>query len=362
MDFGNWYSSQTEQGVQLTFIYFSSNNESKVIKYGKRDVFCKNFAKFDFGISGKSKITLILYSIGLLIKSIRELCTGKCESFVCFYELILSKRYSIVQKNELPDKLLFSDSHGVLMPIWVNQLMKLGVTVDYLFFSSYDSPTLYYEEDPRQDFWKLNSWPNLICVDQYQSDFIKKNLMYSDQNVEVKGFPYFNDNNYVFNDSDRFVISLFDFEPSEGLLGLSTISECGYNSFQVNEKFLSTIYFIAQELDALILHKPKRKSTLENRSHEYVRFINGLDPFFYKSLPPEVSPARLILNSDCTISMPITTPGLIAKKYGRNSIFFDPSGKISQDDPALRKTLFTNDSIKLMKILKNFKNNRFENY
>jgi len=355
-DFGNWYLKGTSLNVQHSFIYFSSEKISEEIKYGSRDITCSSFKKFDFGISYKQKIQLILFSIQLLISGLFLLLKGKSEILVGYYELIVARRFLLVPRIELPDKVIFSDNHGVLMPIWVNQLMELGVSVDYLFFSSYDSPTTYDSEDPRQDFWKLNSWPNVVCVDQYQADFISENLIYKDQNVEIGGFPFFNDCNFIIPSSDRFIISIFDFEPGKDHLGISTISECGYNTFKVNEEFISHIYKIAQELDAIIYHKPKRRSVLENRSSEYRKFIAALDPRYYLSLPPEVSPARLILDSNCTISMPITTPSLIAKSYGKNSLYFDPLGVIKRDDPALRQIPLANNPIDLQNIINSMKN------
>lgn len=351
LDFGAWYLKQVKRDAQLNFVYFSSESKNYEVNYNERRLKCISFKKFDFGISYKQKIKLIFFAIKLLIKGLLLLIIGKCETLVGYLELIIAKRFSLVCVKELPDKIVFSDNHGVLMPIWVNELKKSGVQVDYIFFSSYDSPTVYDAEDPRQDFWKLNSWPKIICVDQYQADFMNKNLVYKDQKVEIGGFPLFSDCDLNIPVFDRFTISLFDFEPGKDHLGISTISECGYNTFEVNENFMSTVYEIAQELDAVILHKPKRRSNLENRSTKYKKFIKSLDPQHYISLAPEVSAARLILNSNSTISMPISTPSLIANYYGKKSLYFDPLGKVMQSDPALRGIPLAGDPTQLRNIL-----------
>lgn len=355
LDFGAWYLKQVKQNVQLNFVYFSTELKNYEVNYNEKSLKCISFKKFDFGIPYKQKIKLILFAIKLLIRGLLLLIIGKCETLVGYLELIIAKRFSLVCANELPDKILFSDNHGVLMPIWVNQLIKSGVQVDYIFFSSYDSPTVYDAEDPRQDFWKLNSWPKIICVDQYQADFMNKNLIYKDQKVEIGGFPSFSDCDLNIPTFDRFTISLFDFEPGKDHLGISTISECGYNTFKVNEKFISIVYEIAQELDAVILHKPKRRSILVNRSREYNQFIESLDPLHYISIAPEVSAARLILDSNCTVSMPISTPSLIANYYGKKSLYFDPLRKVRQSDPALRSIELASDPTQLRNILNQMK-------
>jgi len=343
LDFGGWCLEQVKPDAQLIFVYFSSESKNYEVNYNERSLKCISFKKFDFGISYKRKFKLTIYAIKLLIKGLLLFMVGKFETIVGYLELIIAKRFSLVCENELPDKIVFSDNHGVLMPIWVNQLMKSGVQVDYIFFSSYDSPTLYDTEDPRQDFWKLNSWPKIICVDQYQADFMNKNLLYKDQKVEIGGFPPFSDCDLNIPVFDRFTISLFDFEPGKDHFGISTISECGYNTFKVNENFISVVYEIAQELNAIILHKPKRRSTLLNRSKEYNQFIESLDSQHYISLAPEVSVARLILETNCTVSMPITTPSLLANYYGKKSLYFDPLGKVRQNDPSLRSVELASD-------------------
>lgn len=111
-------------------------------------------------------------------------------------------------------------------------------------------------------------------------------------------------------------------------------------------------------MDAIVLHKPKRRSVLENRTSQYRDFIETLDPRYYISLPPEVSPSRLILNSDCTIAMPITTPSLIANYLGKDSMYFDPLKKIRKYDPALRNVPLINDAMELKNILSDMKKER----
>jgi len=356
LDFGNWYSKLTPIDSKISFINFELPYNEKEISYYGKSITCKSFKRFDFGISFYSKINLSIYAAILLFRGILKSLQGNLATLTCYNELILSKRLSFVPSNELPEKVLFSDNHGILMPIWVNQLAKSQVLIEYIFFSSYDSPSIHENEDPRQDFWKLNSWPKMICVDEFQAEFMKKNLVYENQVVEVGGFPYFSDNNDKLPASNSFTISVFDFEPGVNTIGVSTISECGYNNHAVNANFLSEIYKIAKELNLLILHKPKRRSHIDSRPNKYKAFIDSLDSNYYQSVAPEVSPARLITETNCSISMPITTTGVLANSYGRKAIYFDPLGEVSKEDAALRGVVLASNSVELTDLLKNMKN------
>ena len=351
LDFGGWYAKSSQIDKRINIIHFEPPFKHTEVKYEDKAVFSKSFKSFNFGISFSSKITLTIFSIKLLCQGVAQTLSGNFATLVGYNELLFSKRISLVPLKELPDKVLFSDNHGILMPIWVNQLVKSQISVEYVFFSSYDSPSIYNDEDPRQDFWKLNSWPKMICVDEFQAEFFNKNSVYKNQIVEVGGFPYFTDKNYESPNANNFTISVFDFEPGKNTMGISTISECGYHNLTVNQKFISIIYDIAEELDLLILHKPKRRSVIENRSEEYKEYINRLDRRHYISVPPEVSPARLIKETNCTISMPITTPSILANKLGRKAIYFDPLGKVHRKDPALRGITIASNPIELRDLL-----------
>jgi polysaccharide biosynthesis PFTS motif protein len=351
IDFGNWYSSLNPRNSTISFIYFAKPSIEKKVVYHGKSITCKSFKSFNFGISFFSKIQLSIYAFKLLFQGILQSLGGNMATLVGYNELIFSKRLSFVQLNELPEKVLFSDNHGILMPIWVNQLVNSKVSVEYLFFSSYDSPSLHKDEDPRQDFWQLNSWPKMICVDQFQAEFMKKNIVYGNQVIEVGGFPYFSDNRDEIPSVKSFTISVFDFEPGINTIGISTISECGYNDHTINERFIFEIYRIALELNLVIFHKPKRRATLEGRTSRYKMFIDNLDSNHYIQVAPEVSPARIVQETNVTIGMPITTPGILANSYGHKAIFFDPLGKVMKKDPALRGIVVASNAIELKALL-----------
>lgn len=355
LDFASWYCQKFMRDKDISFLSFNSKYQVNIIEANKRKIECIQFKDFQLGIKFFNKLKLINYSLMLMLTGLLNLARGNPSTLVNYNELILAKRIKFVPRNELPHAIIFSDNHGILKPFWVNSLSESDTIVKYFFFSSYDSPTKYVDEDPRQDFWKLNSWPNIYCVDKYQSDFISNNLFSESQKVETFGFPYFTDSKESLIKSDKPSIALFDFEPVINNFGISTLSEYQFNSYDYNELFISGVHDIARELGFVVLHKPKRPKTIEIRSEKYQKFLAALDPNIYFSIEPSTSPARLIKNTNCTIAMPITSPGIIARTLCKESVFFDPYGAISPSDPALRRICLVKDILQLQEFLHGIK-------
>jgi polysaccharide biosynthesis PFTS motif protein len=335
-DFASWYCNCFMKEKEIVFISFDRSPKDVQTSIRGQGFFWSEFTRFQIGIKFSNKIQLLFYAIKLFFVGCFNLFRSNPSILVNFDDLIFAKRLSYVSKNELPDSFVFSDSHGVLMPYWINTLNRADHLIQYIFFSSYDSPTKYSDEDPRLDFWKLNSWPQIYCVDDYQKTFITNNMFSKSQNVIEIGFPDFTDSTFNFPKSTKPKIALFDFEPGLNHFGISTLSEFGFNSYETNKLFISGIYKVASELGFMIFHKPKRANVLNNRDTEYRKFIENLSSEWYFSIPPETSPARLILETECTICMPISSPGLIALKMAKKSLYYDPLGVINRHDPALR--------------------------
>jgi hypothetical protein len=356
LDFTNWYCQKFMSKKELTFLSFNSKvKRTKLIASNNKKIQTFQLENFGFGIKFYDKIKLLNYSLRLLLAGLVNLLKANPSILVNYHELIFAKRITFIPTNELPNVIIFSDNHGILKPYWVNSFNDSETTVEYFFFSSYDSPTKYEDEDPRQDFWRLNSWPNIYCVDGYQCEFICSNLFAKSQKVVEIGFPYFTDSNENLAISGKPSIALFDFEPRLNHFSASTLSEFGFNTYEFNQLFISGVYEIACELGFVVLHKPKRYKTLELRTAKYQTFLNNLDPETYFSLSPSTSPARLIMNSSCTIAMPITSPGIIAPTLSKESIFFDPYGKIDPKDRAMRGIDIAQDTNELKKFLEEIK-------
>jgi polysaccharide biosynthesis PFTS motif protein len=341
-NFINWHSKRSKN--KICYIHFDKNFKQGEIRYKNQKVSIIYVAKLKFTNGIANKIKIFKNCVVLVINSGFKIPGKFISVFKIIDQIILSEQIRVTSQNSLPDIIIFSDSYGILKPYWTNTLQEQNVKIQYYFFSSYDSPTVINDEDPRLDFWKLNTWPEIYCVDDYQASFINFHKVSRNQKVQIVGFPDFSDFPIQFANLDsRFKMLVFDYEPTVGHFGYSSINDCGYYTYASNLLFIKLLYELAKELNIEMMHKPKRLYLDNQRDSNYLTYLKSLDSNFYKSIDPRVSPRKIIKISDIVVSKPLTSTAFIAKELSKESVYFDPIGKVSQQDPALRGVPVLND-------------------
>lgn len=341
-NFINWHKKRMINKV--CYIHFDKNYKLDEILYRDGKVLITYAAKLKFDINFFKKIQLYKNCIITLIRSGRKIPGRFISILKIIDQVITSEQIKLTPLKKLPDIIIFSDSNGILKPYWVNALQEKNIKVQYYFFSSYDSPSIVIDEDPRIDFWKLNTWPEIYCVDNYQATFINSHKVSRDQKVLIAGFPDFTDYPIQFDNLDsRFRMLVFDYEPKIGHFGYNSTNDCGYYTYESNQLFINLLYELAKELNIVMMHKPKRLLSDSQWDSTYLKYIKSLDQNFYRSIDSRVAPRKIIDVSDIVISKPITSTGFIAKEALKESLYFDPIGKISKKDPALRNVQLFND-------------------
>jgi polysaccharide biosynthesis PFTS motif protein len=341
-NFINWHSKKSQN--KICYIHFDKNFKHSEIRYKNQKVSIIYVSKLKFSNSITKKIKVYKNCIALVINCGFKIPGKFISVFKIIDQIILSEQIRLTPLNRLPDNVIFSDSHGILKPYWANALQEKNVKIQYYFFSSYDSPTVIKDEDPRIDFWKLNTWPEIYCVDAYQASFIDFHKVSRNQKVQIAGFPDFNDYPIQLDNLDsRFRMLVFDYEPGISHFGYSSINDCGYYNYSSNLLFIKLLYELAKELNVVMMHKPKRVYLDSQRDSNYLKYVKSLDSNFYKNIDTRVSPRKIINVADIVISKPLTSTAFIAKESLKKSIYFDPIGKISKKDPALRGVPVLND-------------------
>ena len=82
-----------------------------------------------------------------------------------------------------------------------------------------------------------------------------------------------------------------------------------------------------------MLYKNKRAHK-QNTSPNYLRQLEKLYEVGWTFISPEVSARKVIAAADLAISYPFTSTALIAEDLGIPSIYYDPSGTITDEDEA----------------------------
>jgi polysaccharide biosynthesis PFTS motif protein len=129
-----------------------------------------------------------------------------------------------------------------------------------------------------------------------------------------------------FQKKDKKILSVFDVIPVRP----SFYTSLGYgippHSEEIALSFLEDIIEVFQDNSWEILWKTKRFNDSSVFSNAFIRKRFNLTENYMIQVDPEVAATSLVEASDAVISMPFSSPSLIAKVKGVPSIYYDTSG------------------------------------
>ena len=129
------------------------------------------------------------------------------------------------------------------------------------------------------------------------------------------------------------ILSIFDVTPTRPLC----YTELGYAispyyTEELNLKFLDDIINIFNETNWVIYFKQKRTLRNSRISNSFIRKQNNLTNKSIKRIDPNISAKSLIMISDAVISLPFSSPSIIAAVNCVPSVFYDASGDVKYAD------------------------------
>ena len=278
---------------------------------------------------------LIILLIGTLKASI-----GKPEFLSVGYDLALALRVHASDRQHLPDFIFFTESDGIIKPIWASAAEDRGSHVVVIFFSACDTPMLLDEVSPSFEIYRCSTWREFWVVDETQHKLLESKIGKGKAEIFVVGFPWRTDTKISTKLPSKKLIAIFDYENIEGFYTFSTLNDVGYSGSDKEVIFLSDILEVSLSFDVTIVHKPKRDISPEKRSHLYRDTLIRLEGTkSYARISPDASPNQLIDIADYVISLPVTSTAMIAKNAGKNSIYYDPLGLLNPSDICFRDVM-----------------------
>lgn len=276
-------------------------------------------------------------SLFLSFVSLIFLFFGRWSSALLLKEIFKATAYLESEESPNLKKYLFHYSETIYRPIWTYFSSLKNSEIILYFYSSYDAPTNYSNEniDRFYEFGNI-SWNKILVWDEQQKNILSN---YVDKNCEliVVGPIWFRDKNFLFK-KNSFKIVIFDSEIYRQSLyyGWGEISE--YNNFNknLNYLFLHNIYEVFKDKNVELIFKRKRK--IEKASNTlYKNLILKLkqNPKFVE-VDYDVSPQYLMENAQIVISAPFTSANLYNVKKNINNIYYDPISYVSKKDRAAR--------------------------
>lgn len=253
---------------------------------------------------------------------------------------LLKEVFSFFYLKELPKKIfynycLFNNSNMVFRPLWsyVNEKKNKGSVI--LYFYSTNMMPLLQEIEKKKYFdvygYSLHSWSTYLTWNSDQKNWLKNNIKYNSKFKNESLVPF--SGKHIKLQKKKKTITIFDVPPKRS--GIYYLLNNPYNiySYDYCQKFLNDIvnsipekYYLQIEI---IL---KLKKDYDNIDPNYRVLIDNITKNKKIRLITDISPESVIEVSDATISIPFTSTAITSYNKNKETIYYDPSGKLTKNN------------------------------
>ena len=238
------------------------------------------------------------------------------------------------KKDFLPKQYLFDNSNFVYRPLWTYEAEKKGSEIVCYFFST-NCREIECDSKDSSIGWGYGAmnWPIYYVWDNYQKKFVEEMSKYK-KKIITCGPIFFLDKEITLSKQKKKIITVFDILPRRESVIRSRIEPIYYYNKNTVCKFLEDIVDLSEKLNFHIYLKQKRKQNLEVHP-KYRKLINDISKYENITLiDNNVSPIRLILNSNLSLSIPFTSSSLYAKKFDKKTAYYDSQNIIDKSNIA----------------------------
>ena len=329
----------------ITQSYFKFNNQIYHLSTNENLIFFdyKDFSSF-------REFLKLLFEVFKFIKKINILETYLL--ITDFYKFFYLKKNTL----KIPKYCLFNNSNYIYRPLWTyvrvskcDQIKFKNRTLVY-FYSTNISPIFKKKED-NQSFdlagCSLITWPEYVVWSEEQKKFLQSFCKMIANYTIVDYVPF--EGNRV--PKKKIDIAIFDNPPKNDFIKSHIIN--GYNIYDYDycRNFLLDIidYSSRNELNVAL----KVKRFYQNIHSEYLTLLKKIISLHknIKIYDENYSAEQIIKKSKLTISIPFSTPALIAEKLKRETVFYDPSGTLVKNKYNPQKIVLISKKQKLNKFL-----------
>jgi polysaccharide biosynthesis PFTS motif protein len=330
--------------------YIENNNNIRNIhvnvlinEYLYNDVFIQTSIKPELLVKNFStKLSILFWVLYSSLFSLLNLFIGKWHDSLILYEAYLAKVYDEININLLAKEYLFSISVFSYRPLWTYVIENKGIKISMFSYASSFGGFKYKNNYPDIEYeYQITTWPNIYFFTKEYCDFITNTvqnkinifctdqpILFSDKNIEI---PYF----------DKLKsITVFDITPCEYNVICKLLPEFPYRTYENAIQFLEDIYNLCIINDFTLVWKRKRNFSIIH-SKKYIKFCIDFEK--RKNVivvDSDIAAYRLIEKSNIVITVPFSTPSLIAKHLKIKSFYYDPTMLLSKDDRAAQGVKF----------------------
>jgi polysaccharide biosynthesis PFTS motif protein len=332
-DFANWYRNWLHPSSEPSTL---THCIPDVPRYNLNNLTVERVSSLFHRLNSTSKINVLFFSIRAALISIFYLLQLKSQSSILLPEIIRARAFRHLQSEDAAQAYWFSVSCMLIRPLWTYEAEAKGSKIVlYNYAGSFggikDPSAGHLKSEPGL---KSSTWPFFLNWAPHYCQYLKNNISRRTKVLLTKPI-FLTDTNIPFSGCER-SIALFDVAPGYPRNRLAYGSCDNFRTVEIGIQFLEDILKIAEQLDLTIFWKPKR---LFSEQH-HIQYIHYVDDFsknpHITRLEPQTAAHRIILNTDCTISLPFTSTSIFAKYCGKPACFYDPVNMILPDDQGIQ--------------------------
>lgn len=256
------------------------------------------------------------------------------------------------KKELLPKYFFYSNSNLIYRPILTYIKNNDLENKTYLYFYSDNFIPINFKNKFNNldtiSSLKLHSWQKIIFWNKKQFLWFKM-ITKKKFNYFISPFNYvpYEGKNFFLKKSKKRTLSIFDVHPMN-LYGYSLYADPkNIYTYSYCKKFIDDIIFLQKKYDFNLIIKSKLRTTNFNHfSEKYYNYIYSFKSKKIKIYDTKYSAISIIKISDAVISIPFTSPTLLAYYEKKKSCYYDPKS-IIQD------RIYSENKIKLISNKKN---------
>jgi polysaccharide biosynthesis PFTS motif protein len=331
-DICSWYAGWAGRNLSVEMIAHDVVN-APTNRLGKLDVayISPPFAHLE---NFRQISKFIIWAIQSLVIALLSMLYGRWWNALILAEAARAAVVRFSDGERLAEDYLFHFSRSIYRPMWTYEAEAKNSRIICYFYSTYEQPRLSNREENQLYEWGPSTWPLFLVWDEYQASKLKRELG-AKTTVKIVGQIYFGDDLETIPELPNKTIAVFDIQPHRitNVYGISTLYDYYYGYPKVHQLFLEDIAEAVRETGLTMTLKSKR-FIATNGSKRYISQVRRLESNNNIIIAPsELAAARLIQKCIGAISAPFTSTALYLHEQGYDSVYYDPLGILSKDDP-----------------------------
>ena len=257
---------------------------------------------------------------------------GKWWYGLLYHESVFYNYLCSLNTDQLADDYFFSNSSWFYKPLWAHEAERKGLSVSLYSYST-NMDKFWRPEDKEPDTYgfKIMLWNHIIVWDKQQEDWFKQYLPKA--TYTRVGYVYHTGIacSHIPKNGKK-IVSVFDLTPMRYIM----YTKQGYVFAPIPEEmilgFLEDIIEVVNHETWEIVWKPKRVVGSSFISNVFQQKRKNLIENHMISLKSTIAAVSLVEVSDAVITLPFSSPSLIAKVKGIPSIYYDSSGQVKKTE------------------------------